>query len=405
MVSIQLPYSKSIRARVAIINALSGASSRWCNDSDDTRIIVSALSEIDAVSTGNDSDGKPIAIDLHHSGTALRFLLAYCAAKSGAAVILTGSPRLCQRPIADLVAALRNLGADIEYLENEGFAPVLVRGKKLTVGEVSLSADVSSQFVSALMLIAPCLDNGLTVNLIGKQVSQPYIRLTEYVMKRCGVSVEYSGDRIRILPGKYDVGKIETLGNERDWSAAMMWFAAVAITRKPLLLQNLSSDSKQPDRMAAQVFAVMGVTSRQTPDGVMVEWDETKRNCWFRVDCNDIPDSVIPIVVAAVLADIKFDIDGIETLKSKECDRANALVEELYNLGYLLEYNGVDRLKWRGERVVQKDEIPTLRCHSDHRMAMALSLFRLVRKVELDHPEVVSKSYDMFYNELNKIIK
>lgn len=396
MLDIELPYSKSVRARVAVIRSLAGLSCSWNNDSDDTRIIDAALSDID------NATHESITVNLQHSGTALRFLLAYAASKPGVNVTLTGSSRLCERPIAELVDALTILGADIEYVDRVGCAPLIVRGRKLDGGEVSVRADISSQFVSALMLVAPYLNRGLSINLVGKPVSQPYIRLTEYVMTQCGAEVCRADNRIVIQPGAYRPDNIARLVAERDWSAALMWFAAVSVTGMPLLLKNLTLDTEQPDRTAVQAFSLMGVSATYTENGVLVERHGRKKR-FLQVDCNDTPDSVMPIVVAAILSDIQFRITGIETLKVKECDRAAALVAELLKCGYVLEYNGVDSLMWSGKRVERQNGKPLLCCHNDHRMAMALSMFNLVEVVDLDHPEVVSKSYDVFFDEFEKL--
>ena len=255
-------------------------------------------------------------LNLKDSGTALRFLTAFCAVSEGS-FLLTGSKRLCERPIKPLVNALLGMGAKIEYIEKEGFAPLLIEGGKLNGGRVSLDASVSSQFVSALMLIADRVEGGVEIEYEGNVASQSYIKLTESVIERYKRGVCCSG--------------------EKDWSSATVWYAVMAVLKRgKFLLEGLSLDSCQPDRAIVEVFEKLGVKTTEVDNGVEIESNGVVVDKLV-LDCKNMPDAVMYIAVAACLLGVDFEISGVETLRVKESDRIEALITEMRKCGYIIQ--------------------------------------------------------------------
>ncbi|MBO5345480.1 MAG: hypothetical protein J6A44_01065 [Paludibacteraceae bacterium] len=255
-------------------------------------------------------------LNLNASGTALRFLTAFCAVSEGE-FVLTGSKRLCERPIKPLVDALCRMGAEIEYVEKEGFAPLRIKGGQLKGGRVKLDASMSSQFVSALMLIEDKVEGGVDIEYEGNVASEAYIRLTEKVIERYRRGEHRSG--------------------EKDWSSATVWYAAMAVLRKgKFLLDGLRLDSCQPDRAIVGVFEKLGVRTIETERGVIIESNGDVVDKLV-VDCKNMPDAVMYIAVAACLLGVEFEIRGVETLKVKESDRIEALITEMRKCGYLIQ--------------------------------------------------------------------
>jgi 3-phosphoshikimate 1-carboxyvinyltransferase len=255
-------------------------------------------------------------LNLNASGTALRFLTAFCAVSEGS-FLLTGSKRLCERPIKPLVNALLGMGAKIEYVEKEGFAPLLIEGGKLNGGRVSLDASVSSQFVSALMLIADRVEGGVEIEYEGNVASQSYIKLTESVIERYKRGVCCSG--------------------EKDWSSATVWYAVMAVLKRgKFLLEGLSLDSCQPDRAIVEVFEKLGVKTTEVENGVEIEASGEVIEKLV-LDCKNMPDAVMYIAVAACLLGVDFEISGVETLRVKESDRIEALITEMRKCGYIIQ--------------------------------------------------------------------
>ena len=402
---IDLPLSKSVRARELVLDALAGNKIEIENENDDIFVLSRALNQctIFAISENNQacldcraeqkSQPKEVMhnaqldvrceLDLHHSGTALRFLTAYCAVTEGEWV-LTGSERLCERPISPLVDALRRMGADVEYEKKDGFAPLRVRGRKLQGGCVRLDASVSSQFASALMLIADKVEGGVELEYEGDVVSKSYIRLTEMVIERYKSGTRYSG--------------------ERDWSSATVWYAVMAILKRgKFLLEGLSIDSCQPDRDIVEVFEKLGVITAEAENGVAIEskGDIVEK---MLLDCKNMPDAVMYIVVTACLLGVEFEINGVKTLKAKESNRIEALMIEMRKCGYVLKYDEIGKICWLGERCDAEDT-PSIRTYNDHRIAMAMAVVGLVMNIEIENPEVVNKSYPNFWKELDKLNK
>ena len=391
--SVDLPASKSISNRALILHALSGGVQRPMNlsDCDDTAVMIRALEQHGA------------EIDIHAAGTAMRFLTAYLSTQKGSH-LLTGSARMKQRPIRLLVDALRALGADIQYAESEGFPPLLIQGKPLPGQEITLAGSVSSQYISALLMIGPTLPQGLTIHLTGQLISVPYINLTLSLMAHYGASARWTDERtIRVEPGPYQDVPFTV---ESDWSAASYWYEMMALwqpqTEFPspcIELIGLFPRSSQGDSRGADLFAKLGVHTAFTPRGVeltrlgvpvarMVE------------DLVDIPDLAQTFVVTCCLMGIPFRFSGLQSLRIKETDRITALQQELHKIGYVVKDEADSILSWNGERC-PAEEHPVIATYDDHRMALAFApaILRLP-SLAIAHPEVVSKSYPTYWRHL-----
>lgn len=391
--SVDLPASKSISNRALILHALSGGVQRPMNlsDCDDTAVMIRALEQHGA------------EIDIHAAGTAMRFLTAYLSTQKGSH-LLTGSARMKQRPIRLLVDALRALGADIQYAESEGFPPLLIQGKPLPGQEITLAGSVSSQYISALLMIGPTLPMGLTIHLTGQLISVPYINLTLSLMAHYGASARWTDERtIRVEPGPYQDVPFTV---ESDWSAASYWYEMMALwqpqTEFPspcIELIGLFPRSCQGDSRGADLFAKLGVHTAFTPRGVeltrlgvpvarMVE------------DLVDIPDLAQTFVVTCCLMGIPFRFSGLQSLRIKETDRITALQQELHKIGYVIKDEADSILSWNGERC-PAEEHPVIATYDDHRMALAFApaILRLP-SLTIAHPEVVSKSYPTYWRHL-----
>lgn len=391
--TIGLPSSKSICNRALIIHALSRSTMPVGNlsDCDDTQAMVQALQSADNT------------VDIGAAGTAMRFLTAYFATRPGQTRLLTGSARMQQRPIRPLVDALRTLGADIAYAGNEGFPPLLIRGKELTGNEVTLPGDVSSQYISALLMIGPMLSGGLTLHLSGRLISRPYIDLTLSLMKAFGADAawEEGGDTptLRVNSQPYRPVAFDV---ESDWSAASYWYEIAALCDDAIInLPGLQADSAQGDSAVARLFEPLGVTTTFA-DGCAV-----LRKCERtigRMDCDftNQPDLAQTFVVTCALLGIPFRFEGLQSLKIKETDRMAALRNEMRKLGYILREENDAVLSWDGERV-RPDTAPAIDTYDDHRMALAFApaAFR-VQPLVLRDPHVISKSYPRYWDDLSQ---
>lgn len=387
--TIQLPASKSISNRALIIHALSGGSDAPANlsDCDDTRVMIKAL-------TGNEE-----VIDILAAGTAMRFLTAYLSATPGTHT-LTGTQRMQQRPIQILVNALRQLGAQIEYAGNEGFPPLHICGTELTGDEITLKGNVSSQYISALLMIGPVLKHGLQLHLTGEIISRPYINLTLQLMKEFGAVATWTSDQsISVEPRPY---RSVPFTVESDWSAASYWYQIAALARAAEIeLTGLFRNSYQGDSRGAQLFAKLGVETQYTDRGVRL----IKKGALptrLDEDLVDIPDLAQTFVVTCALLDIPFRFTGLQTLKIKETDRIAALKAELAKLGYVLRDENDSILVWDGERC-EPQETPVIKTYEDHRMAMAFAPAAIrYPHMQIAEPQVVSKSYPAYWEDLKK---
>ena len=373
---IGLPLSKSVRARELVLDALDGREVEIEDDNDDIFVLSRALKQCKEHSMQLD-----VELDLHYSGTALRFLTAYCAVSEGE-FVLRGSQRLCERPMKPLVDALLAMGADISYVDKEGFAPLRIKGKRLRGGRVRLDASVSSQFASALMLITDKVDGGVEIEYDGNVVSQSYIRLTESVIERYKRGICKSG--------------------ESDWSSATVWYAMMAILKRgEFRFLGLSLESVQPDRVIVDVFEKLGVKTKEIEGDVAIEWSGCKVDK-LELNCENMPDAVMYIVVAACLLGVEFEISGVKTLRVKESDRIEALMTEMRKCGYELKYDEIGKICWLGERC-EVENVPHINTYNDHRIAMSMAVVGLMREIEIEDPEVVNKSYPSFWSEFDKI--
>lgn len=386
--TVQLPASKSISNRVLILHALSGGSTRPENlsDCDDTQVMIRAL------------DHMPDVIDIHAAGTAMRFLTAYLCVTPGTHTI-TGTERMQQRPIRILVDALRTLGARIDYAGNEGFPPLCINGTQLTGNEIELAGNVSSQYISALLMIGAVLPVGLKLRLTGNIISRPYINLTLQLMHDFGAQAEWTSESsIDVTPGGYRDTPFRV---ESDWSAASYWYQMTALSAgsPEVELLGLFANSAQGDSRGAELFARLGVQTEYIPQGVklrkqghpVVRLDE---------DLVDIPDLAQTFVVTCCLLDVPFRFTGLQSLKIKETDRICALITELRKLGYVIHAEQDSILWWDGERC-PADEQPGIDTYEDHRMAMAFAPACLVcPSIRINEPQVVSKSYPRYWDDL-----
>lgn len=391
---IQLPASKSISNRALILNALAYSSYPIQNlsDCDDTRVTVKALESNDTT------------FDIGAAGTAMRFLTAFLSKTVGEWVI-TGSERMQQRPIRLLVEALNSLGAKIEYLKNEGFPPLKIYGSALIGGEIRLNGGISSQYISALMMIAPYMLKGLTIHLEGKVISVPYIQMTRKMMEQYGVEVSFDGQRISISPQRYQPIPYKV---ESDWSAASYWYEILSIAGNgEIMLKGLYKNSFQGDAQVAPLFEALGVNSEFSEEGVRLI-ATGKYNESFSYNFVNQPDLAQTFAVTCCIKNIPFHFSGLQSLKIKETDRIAALINELAKLGFVVYEPGEGELAWQGETnhlhpASGETETPSISTYEDHRMAMAFAPAALVRAVNIEHPEVVSKSYPNFWNDLQTI--
>lgn len=398
---IALPPSKSISARALIVQAFAGQEGMIAGLShcDDT------LAMRHALTVGR----HETTVDIGASGTAMRFLTAYFATCEGETHILTGTARMLQRPIGPLVDALRTLGAEIHYEGTEGYPPLRIVGHNLQGGRVSIAANVSSQYISALMMAGAVMPQGLTIELLGKTASRPYIEMTLQLMQQWGASATMDGNTVSVLPGKgyhretpYDI--------EPDWSAASYWYALVALSpdaEASVELPGLSPESIQGDRVCASLFATLGVDTCPTPEGglrLKKKKDYRRPSVIQHYDMADCPDLAQGLVVAAALLGIPFACCGLESLKIKETDRMAALQQELGKLGLHLQAPDDGHLTFMptdSEKAAEDMVPPCIETYDDHRMAMAFAPAAwCFPGLQIAHPEVVSKSYPEFWEHL-----
>lgn len=402
--SIQLPASKSISNRALIIHALGKGDCLPENlsDCDDTRVMVKALTE------GGDT------IDILAAGTAMRFLTAYFSITPGQR-ILTGTARMQQRPIQLLVDALRQLGADIAYTNREGFPPLRIRGKEPNncelknceqekkeslCSELTLQGNVSSQYISALLMIGPMLPHGLTLHLSGNIISRPYIDLTLQLMGEFGAKAEWTSEStITVHPQPYHSVPFTV---ESDWSAASYWYEMAALSEEAEIeLTGLFPNSYQGDSRGRELFSQLAVETAFTPHGVKLT-KSGQRVERMEADLVDIPDLAQTFVVTCALLNIPFRFTGLQSLKIKETDRITALRNELRKLGYAIEEENDSVLYWNGERC-EAEVSPLIATYEDHRMAMAFAPAALCcPSVRIAHPHVVSKSYPRYWDDLRQ---
>ncbi|NHE57762.1 3-phosphoshikimate 1-carboxyvinyltransferase [Cyclobacterium plantarum] len=381
-VRIPLPSSKSESNRVLIIDALTEGENKLSNlaEARDTQTMIRLLKD------------DPEILDVLDAGTTMRFLTAY-AALNNKVKILTGTPRMCERPIGILVDALREIGAEIEYLKNDGFPPLRTLGfAGQKASEINIRGDVSSQYISALLMNAPLLPKGLALNLTGKVGSRTYISMTLELMRTFGVDYQFEGNRITIAPQKYQATSFSV---ESDWSGASYWFSLLACSRSgELFLDGLKADSLQGDAQIVPIMDRLGVESTFRDGGVLLKHQPIRGLPEF--DFTHCPDLAQTVAVTCALTGQQTDFTGLESLRIKETDRIDALQKELAKIGSKLEERrpGVFTLV-PAEQIPEMVEIET---YDDHRMAMAFMPLISKTKLRVLDPEVVNKSYPSFWN-------
>ena len=387
--SVNLPSSKSISNRALIINALSYRPYPLLNlsDSDDTKVLEAAL---------NSNNNK---FDIGHAGTAMRFLTAYLAKIVGEWEV-TGSERMQQRPISILVDALKSLCAQIEYTKNEGFPPLKIFGSHLTGKTIELDGSVSSQYISALLLIAPTIENGLTIKLKGEITSRSYIELTLKLMAKFGIEYHWEGNEITVPEQNYFARDFTV---ESDWSGASYWYEILSLCDSgEILLKNLQLESLQGDANIAGWFTQFGVISTQKTDGVMLTKNENISSEKLVHDFIENPDVAQTLACLCVAKKIPFHFSGLKTLKIKETDRISALQNELAKFGAVLTEPVHGELFWDGKiNMAILSEIPLIETYHDHRMALAFAPMALAGfPVKINDPMVITKSYPGFWDDL-----
>ena len=396
--TIKLPASKSISNRAMIIHALSGSNVLPDNlsDCDDTEVIIQAL------------QNNPYEINIKAAGTAMRFMTAFLATRNGEEHVITGTERMKHRPIGVLVDALRHLGADITYVGEEGFPPLCIKGGKLEGGLLEVPGNISSQYVSALLMIGPMLSNGLTLRLKGDIISRPYIDLTLCMMREFGAIADWSDyETITVQAQRY---KERSYYIESDWSAASYWYEMIALSKEAddeVRLEGLMDGSKQGDSGVRYIFSLLGVktTFDTTEEGVptTVTLRHTGR-CVPRLEYDFVnsPDLAQTFVVCCCMLGVRFHFRGLATLKIKETDRIEALKTEMHKLGFVLHDVNKSELYWDGERCEPQQDA-AIDTYEDHRMALAFApaVFRLDHLC-INNPQVVSKSYPNYWEDLIK---
>lgn len=393
---IQLPGSKSISNRLLIIQALSGLNFKINNlsNSDDTQHLVTAL----AITKKT----NPAIIDVGHAGTDLRFLTAFLSTSKGV-FELTGSERIQQRPIKELVAVLMQLGANINYKYKEGFPPLVISGKKLKGGKAVIKGNVSSQFISALLLSAPYFETGIKLIIEDEIVSKPYIEMTIKIMMEFGAEVFWEGNNITVSPFPYNYNKKEYLV-ECDWSAASYFYSIVALSplQTQLPLQGLFKNSVQADSVCEKIFNRFGVTTSFKENEIVIIKNELPTTSLFEFNFMDCPDIAQTLVCTCVGLKIPFYFTGLQTLKLKETDRITALKNELLKCN--IEIQTTDKsIKFNSVSTSSFQHPVSISTYEDHRMAMSFAPISLLQDLVIEDAEVVNKSYPNFWKELEKI--
>lgn len=391
--SIALSASKSISNRALLIAALCGGEPQVLHPAlcDDTAAMIDALSR----------QGNDVAINVGAAGTAMRFLTAYFATRDGVTVTLDGVERMRQRPIGVLVETLRSLGARIDYLGKEGYPPLRIEGAPLHGGDVEMPGGVSSQFISAVMMVMPAIGGG-NITLTGDIVSMPYIHMTAAVMRDMGAEVDIAGNRIAVGTGY----KGNDCHVEADWSAAAPWYALAALSsRSSIRLEGLTRDSIQGDARLVDLGCRLGIISHFDADGVTLDTSGFIDCCCSNfVDMSATPDLAPSWAVLMCLLERSFRMTGVRTLSLKESNRIEALRDELLKLGYVLKVESEDAISWYGERVAVPDNPPVIDPHGDHRMAMAFAPAAVrYPGLIIDDSQVVSKSYPSYWRHLEYV--
>jgi len=398
--TIEISGSKSISNRLLILHQLfNNIEIKNLSNSQDTQFLEKALNSTSEI------------IDIHHAGTAMRFLTSYFSIQDGKTVVLTGSERMKQRPIQFLVDALRELGAEISYLEKEGYPPLKITGKKIEKNTVTISANISSQFISSLMLIGAKLENGLEIILEGKVTSKPYLEMTLKILRTVGIAMHWLGNSIKIEPMNSNNHLEKHLQNipfivESDWSSASYFYSLAAISRETVNLKSFKPYSLQGDSALREIYwKFFGVnTISEGAEAKISLLPEHYFNFPEKIvlNMNDCPDIAQTLCVTATALKIPFEITGLETLKVKETDRLLALKNELFKIGCITEITDDSIVS---VKFFEPNENISIATYNDHRMAMSFAPFCLVKEINIENEDVVEKSYPDFWTDLKKIIE
>ena len=393
---VKITGSKSETNRLLLLQALyPNLILENTSNSDDSEVMSRALNS--QLTTHNSQ-----LIDVHHAGTAMRFLTAFFAIQEGKEVVITGSSRMKERPIKILVEALNQLGAEISYEENEGFPPIRIKGKKLTQNKVSLPANVSSQYISALLLIAPKLENGLELTLEGEITSVPYIKMTLALLNEIGVKTSFVGNKITVCHA--ELVSASQLTVESDWSSASYWYSIVALSEIgiQISLSSYKENSLQGDSALVEIYQDFGVETTFNSDNSITISKERIHNSQLTThnsQLNNSPDIAQTIAVTCFGLGMGCDLTGLHTLKIKETDRLEALKMELTKLGAEISVTNDSLYLKSSSAIKEKISIST---YQDHRMAMAFAPLALKVPIIIENAEVVSKSYPSFWEDLKK---
>lgn len=397
--SITITGSKSETNRLLLLQSLfPEIALKNTSNSDDSEVMFKALSQILEPTTHHP---PPTTIDVHHAGTAMRFLTAYFAIQSNQEVVLTGSSRMKERPIHILVEALNSLGAQISYEEKVGFPPIRIKGRELQKSEIDIEANTSSQYISALLLIAPKLRHGLKINLIGEVTSLPYIQMTLELLNEIGVETSFENKSITIQPTAFNL-QPKTLTIESDWSSASYFYSLVALSElgTAITLSSYKKNSLQGDSVLAEIYQDFGVkTVFNENKTITISKSNHKINNLQPITYNlqQSPDIAQTIAVTCFGLGLGCHLTGLHTLKIKETDRIQALKNELENIGASVSITN-NSISLKSSKFI-KENI-TIKTYQDHRMAMAFAPLALKTSLIIEDAEVVSKSYPDFWNDL-----
>ncbi|MDT0677063.1 3-phosphoshikimate 1-carboxyvinyltransferase [Autumnicola musiva] len=386
--NLQITGSKSESNRLLILKALyPNIEVENISNSDDTQVMQKAL------------NSKDEEIDIHHAGTAMRFLTAYFASREGREVVLTGSKRMQERPVKLLVDALESLGADISYEKNEGFPPLRIKGRKLEKNRVALQANISSQYISALMLIAPSMPDGLEIKLEGQITSTPYIQMTLEILQNAGIKGDFKKNIIQIQPEKELSSK--TINIESDWSSASYFYSIAAVCEEAeIKLSNYRKTSLQGDSCLAEIYEKFGVETEYDKDTVILRKKPWKRPKLISENLHNSPDIAQTIAVTCLALGIECQLDGLHTLKIKETDRLVALKTEMEKFGARIDITQNSLRLFPLKELAANVSVET---YNDHRMAMAFAPLALRVSLNIKDAGVVSKSYPSFWEDLEKL--
>jgi 3-phosphoshikimate 1-carboxyvinyltransferase len=400
--AISITGSKSETNRLLLLQALfPSITLENTSNSDDSEVMIKALKEF------NSKAGIPPSgvrgLDIHHAGTAMRFLTAYFAVNEGREVVLTGSQRMTERPIKLLVEALQQLGAIISYENEEGYPPIRIKGQRITNNKVSIPANVSSQYISALLLIAPKLENGIELTLIGEITSIPYIKMTLALLNEIGVETTFEGNTIAVKPLTIN-NQPQTLIVESDWSSASYFFSIVALSEigTEITLSSYKQNSLQGDSDLVEIYAKMGILTRFEENKITLIKQPNFKLETLNLDLNNTPDIAQTIVVTCLGLGIGCHLTGLHTLKIKETDRLEALRIELTKLGANISVTN-DSLTLEPCTNDNIEKNVAISTYNDHRMAMAFAPLALKVPIIIENAEVVSKSYPAFWEDLREI--